>query len=40
MKRKYETPELETVELELDDIIRTSGVDSPLEDDPFGEWEI
>ena len=40
MKKRYESPELETIRLELDDIIKTSGLESPKEDDPFGDWEI
>ena len=39
-KKKYEFPELEIVELTFTDVIRTSGLDAPVEDDPFGEWEI
>lgn len=39
-KKKYEAPELEAIELDVTDVIRTSGLDAPLEDDPFGEWEI
>ena len=40
MKKTYASPELEIAELEDTDVIRTSGLDSPVKDDPFGEWEI
>lgn len=39
-KKKYILPEFEITELEATDIIRTSGLDSPVVDDPFGSWEI
>ncbi len=40
-KKKYTLPTLELSALDESDVIRTSpGVDAPLEDDPFGEWEI
>ncbi|MBQ3017214.1 MAG: hypothetical protein IJD79_10580 [Clostridia bacterium] len=40
-KKKYTLPNLELVELDESDVIRTSpGVDAPIEDDPFGEWEV
>ena len=39
-KKKYASPELEIAELDATDVIRTSGLDAPEEDDPFGEWEI
>ena len=40
-KKKYELPEITYIELCKLDIIRTSeGLDTPMEDDPLGEWEI
>ena len=39
-KKNYVTPELEAIDLERIDVIRTSGLDAPLQDDPFGEWEV
>ena len=41
LKKKYELPLLEIEKLCEADVIKTSdGVDSPIKDDPFGEWEI
>ena len=40
-KKKYTLPSIELVELDESDVIRTSpGVDAPIENDPFGEWEV
>ena len=40
-KKKYELPEIDCIELDKLDIIRTSeGLDTPMEDDHLGEWEI
>ena len=40
-KKKYELPTLEYIEIGKLDIIRTSdGFDTPIENDPFGDWEI
>ncbi len=39
MKRSYEQPEIEIIDLKAADIIRTSGeTDKDFEDDPFGAW--
>ena len=40
-KKRYEFPEITYIELCELDIIRTSdGMDTPIEDDLLGEWEI
>ena len=39
-RKNYVSAEIKLTELNETDVIRTSGLDAPLEDDPFGEWEI
>ena len=40
-KKKYVLPEFDLLQIDKLDIITTSaGVNAPLEDDPFGEWEL